>query len=198
MGCCETLCKVRFFYNILSNNWKIILYFILIKNQNLYEANLGKDFNNIYELVPNKTYVEENNCLNVNNREQKKLQQKSNEFTLTNNINKNNNVKNYKNNDSINNLNINKSNKNELITSSIDDKYKNFENPFTPPEIEKKKEKEAKNIKIMNRINKGREKAKSHSVENAKYKKSDEIQKLADNLGKHLFKEDNNHKNIYD
>ena len=57
--------------------------------------------------------------------------------------------------------------------------------------IEKKDEKEDKRAKIMNRINKGREKAQSRSVDN-KYKKSDDIQKLANNLEKHLFKEENN------
>jgi hypothetical protein len=41
----------------------------------------------------------------------------------------------------------------------------------------------------MDRINKGRKKGKSQSFEKEKYKKSEEIQKLADKLGEHLFKD---------
>ena len=141
-----------------------------------------------------KSYVEENNSLiahtNNNNKDQK-LPQNTNDLIMNDKTNDYNNINNTKNNDEINNLNDNKNNKNELIVNNIDDKYKNLENPFTTPEIEKKDEKEDKRAKIMNRINKGREKAKSRSVD-TKYKKSDDIQKLANNLEKHLFKEENN------
>ena len=40
----------------------------------------------------------------------------------------------------------------------------------------------------MERINRGRKRVKSQSVDNAKYKKSEEIQRKADNLAKGLFK----------
>ena len=40
----------------------------------------------------------------------------------------------------------------------------------------------------MERINRGRKRVKSQSVDNAKYKKSEEIQRKADNLAKRLFK----------
>ena len=85
-------------------------------------------------------------------------------------------------------MNINKStNKNE-VTTSIDNKYKNFENPFTTPESPKIVEKDEKRAKIMDRINKGRKKGKSQSAD-SKYKKSEDIQKLADKLEGHLFKD---------
>ena len=40
----------------------------------------------------------------------------------------------------------------------------------------------------MERINRGRKRVKSQSVDNAKYRKSEEIQRKADNLAKRLFK----------
>ena len=100
-----------------------------------------------------------------------------------NDINHNNNIIN-RNSNTTKNMN-----KNELIANSIDDKYKNLENPFTTPEIPKKVETEEKRARIMDRINKGRKKGKSQSFEKEKYKKSEEIQKLADKLGEHLFKD---------
>ena len=75
-----------------------------------------------------------------------------------------------------------------MITTSIDDKYKNMENPFTNPEIPKRTDEEEKRAKIMERINRGRKRVKSQSVDDAKYKKSEEIQRKADNLAKRLFK----------
>lgn len=83
------------------------------------------------------------------------------------------------------------------MANSIDNKYKNLEDPFASPEISKKvkkvvnEEENKKNAKIMDRINKGRKKRSSQSVDNAKYQKSNEIQKMADKLGERLFKEKN-------
>ena len=110
-----------------------------------------------------------------------KLIQNSSEFTFNkNNINYDNN----NNNREINNRG------NVQITTSIDDKYKNLENPFTNPEIPTKKvEDEEKRIKIMERINRGRKKVKSQSADSLNYKKSDNIQRKADILSGHLFKE---------
>ena len=127
------------------------------------------------KVTQNKSYVDDNDC-----KREVKLIQNSSEFTFNNK-----NIKN--NNDNGDNLNNNDS-KVLLITTSIDDKYKNLENPFTNPEMPKKTEEEEKRAKIMERINRGRKKVKSQSVDNAKYKKSDEIQRKADNLAKRLFK----------
>ena len=63
-----------------------------------------------------------------------------------------------------------------------------MENPFTNPEIPKKTNEEEKRARIMERINRGRIKVKSQSADNSRYKKSDDIQRKADNLEKHLFK----------
>ena len=82
-------------------------------------------------------------------------------------------------------------NKKEIITS-IDDKYKNLENPFDDnSEVIKKKEDENKKKRIMDRIKKGRKNVQSHSVDNA-YKKSDKIQRLANDLENNAFKGNNN------
>ncbi len=43
----------------------------------------------------------------------------------------------------------------------------------------------------MDRINRGRKRSNAKSVERAEYNKSDNIQKLADNLEQHLFKNEN-------
>ena len=69
-----------------------------------------------------------------------------------------------------------------------EDKYKNLENPFSTPNSPKKNEKEERKKKIMDRINRGR-KHNSQIIEKDQYNKSDNIQKIADNLEKHLFKE---------
>ena len=169
------------------------------------EANLGQHFNNSSYIVPNKSYIDNNNYNNNSfsanqNDKEVKMMIKMNQNTM-NDKNKNdkiNNINNSRNNKEISRLiNNNNKEKKDLVTYSIDDKYKNLENPFSTPEMEKKDEKEGNKAKIMNRINRGREKAKSRSVDN-KYKKSDEIQKLANNLGKHLFKDENNENNNYD
>ena len=140
------------------------------------EENLS-NINSIIDIYPNKSIVEENNnnkeFINIGNNN------KSNKEIIHN--------KNMKNNDDVNNS---ISNKRELITS-IDDKYKNLENPFDNPEIIKNEEDEKRKRKIMDRINKGRKNVQSHSVDNAKYKKSEKIQEMADNLENHLIKDDN-------
>ena len=101
---------------------------------------------------------------------------------------------NIKENESIHNISDN--NKNESIGNNIDNKYKNLEDPFASPAIPKKDkkiendEKNKQNTKIMDRIKKGRQRG-SKSVDNAKYKKSSDIQKMADKLGERLFKDKN-------
>ena len=144
--------------------------------------------------------------MNNNNKEQKSIQNPSqlnlnnknifNNLSNTNNNNSGTNIINNTENNGFNNIYRNNNsymnNKNEAITNSIDDKYKNLENPFTTPDIPKKTDDEEKRAKIMDRINRGRKKVKSQSADKVKYNKSDDIQKLADNLEKHLFKDNIN------
>ena len=171
----------NYFFIIKNKNQHISLY-LLIKNQNQYEKNLSKDINNVSGQDPARLYILDNTNFINNNpiSNENKSQDNSNNM---NDINHNNNIIN-RNSNTTKNMN-----KNELIANSIDDKYKNLENPFTTPEIPKKVETEEKRARIMDRINKGRKKGKSQSFEKEKYKKSEEIQKLADKLGEHLFKD---------
>ena len=77
-----------------------------------------------------------------------------------------------------------------------DNKYKNLENPFTPPELEQNNETERKKEKMMERINRGRENRAEEVEDRTKYRKSKAIQKIANQLGKHIFGEDHSDDSI--
>jgi len=134
----------------------------------------------MFKVTQNKSYIDDNYNYANDAKKEVKLIQNASEFTFNN--------KNIQNNYDNSDNNNNNDSKVLLITTSIDDKYKNLENPFTNPIIPKKTDEEEKRARIMERINRGRKKVKSQSVDNARYKKSEEIQRKADNLEKRLFK----------
>ena len=146
--------------------------------------------------MPNKNYIEDSQSLieyTNNNKKEIKLVPNPSEFTFNNkssNNNMNNNNNNINNNKIINGGNteindIDRTNSN----NKREGKYKNLENPFSISISPKMNDKEERKKKIMDRINRGR-KHNSQIIEKDKYNKSDNIQKIADNLEKHLFKEE--------
>ena len=124
---------------------------------------LKQSSSQIFNISPNG----ENN-LNVNRSE--KLLKNSSEYTFNNNyINNNEN--------SINTNNIN--NKNDEL-NNFEVKYKNVENPFTPPETMKDDKKEKINDRIIKEMNK-------NIIGGQRYKKSEKIQNIANELEKIMF-----------
>ena len=167
---------------------------LFLKSQK--EANFSKDVN----IIPdNKPLLNiHNNCNLINNRENKIHKdgsevafdnKKESTFISTNyNYNLNNSSNNYIEYPQLKNISLN----------TIDDKYKNLENPFTSPEIPKNADEERRS-KIIERINKNRiNKYKSLSVDsvrNKKNEKNENIKKRADYLGYQLLAEDNEDQN---
>ena len=163
--------------------------FLFIKCQK--EANFSKDVNIIAD---NKPLLYFNNNCNLNNRETKLNGGKS-EIAFDNKkestfISTNNNL-----NNSSNNY-IEYAKLRNLSLISIDDKYKNLENPFTSPKLDKNADEERRS-KIIERINKNRiNKYKSLSVDNVRNKKNENIQKRADYLGNQIFGDENEDYNL--
>ena len=121
---------------------------------------LEQNSSNIFSISPNP-----DNNYNLNRNE--KLIKNSSEYTFNNNYINNNDIK----------TNIN--NKNNEI-NNFEDKYKNVENPFSLPESMKLEKEE----NIIDRINK---KNKNDVIGGQRYKKSDKIQNIANELEKVMF-----------
>ena len=130
-----------------------------------------------------------NNSNLINNRETK-LHKNGSENAFDNKKESTYISTNYNFNNSSNN-NIEYPQLRNISVNSIDDKYKNLENPFTSPEIPKNADEERR-TKIIERINKNRiNEYKSLSVDSVRNKKNENIKKRADYLGNQLFAEDN-------
>ena len=122
----------------------------------------------------NKPIINSNNA----NREAK-LKQNASEFTFDNkkdtSLNSSGNICKITNNNIFNNSNIYEYQQMRNTTiNSIDDKYKNLENPFTNPEIPRRPEEERR-ARIFERIRKSQYQSKSvDSVRNQHYLYSSE------------------------
>ena len=127
-----------------------------------------------YKTYNNKTIINSNNV----NREAK-LKQNASEFTFDNkketSLNSSGNIYKITNNNIFNNSNIYEYQQMRNTTiNSIDDKYKNLENPFTNPEIPRRPEEERR-ARIFERIRKSQYQSKSvDSVRNQHYLDSSE------------------------
>ena len=111
----------------------------------------------------NKPIINSNNA----NREEK-LKQNASEFTFDNkkdtSLNSSGNICKITNNNIFNNSNIYEYQQMRNTTiNSIDDKYKNLENPFTNPEIPRRPEEERR-ARIFERIRKSQYQSKSVTV----------------------------------
>ena len=130
------------------------------------EANFSKEVNIISHNQPLLKNINNDNYL-LNNREMK-LHKDGKDFALDNK--KDVTISSTKNN--FNNISNNYMDHQQLWNislNSIDDKYKNLENPFTSPEIPKNADEERRS-KIIKRINLNRiSKFKSLSVDNIRY-----------------------------
>ena len=145
--------------------WKIISFLLFLKSQK--EANFSKDVNIIHDKKP---LLNINNGTNLNNTRETKLLRNGSELNYDNKRDTTINSTSYNFNNSLNNYADYAQLKN-LSLCSIDDKYKNLENPFANPDIPRNPDEERRS-KIIEKINKDRNiKYKSQSVDNIRHKK---------------------------
>ena len=152
-------------------------------NNNLvYLNNSGNESNRQNQ---KEEVIEENKYQDYEGYESNNQNQNQREYNI-----EENNYKDYAANES------NEQNQNHREYTLDDNKYKNLENPFTPPELEQNNETERKKEKMMERINRGRENRAEEVEDRTKYRKSKAIQKIANQLGKHIFGEDHSDDSI--
>ena len=158
---------------------------LFLKSQK--EANFSKDVNIIHDKKP---ILNINNGNSLNNNRDTKLFRNGSELNYDNKRDTTINSTSYNFNTSLNNY-VDYTQLKNISLCSIDDKYKNLENPFANPEIPRNPDEERRS-KIIERINKDRNnKFKSQSVDTIRHIKNVSVENRTNYLGNQLFREGN-------
>ncbi len=158
---------------------------LFLKSQK--EANFSKDVNIIHDKKP---ILNINNGNSLNNNRDTKLFRNGSELNYDNKRDTTINSTSYNFNTSLNNY-VDYTQLKNISLCSIDDKYKNLENPFANPEIPRNPDEERRS-KIIERINKDRNnKFKSQSVDSIRHIKNVSVENRTNYLGNQLFREGN-------